>query len=149
MVDFVKAFEEGKEAAFKAENARKEIDGVFNDLNEQLNGSTRGKIRIVREQLIEGEDGIFMVHTYPPRYYQAILAINPTIKKSSKKELARWEPSQIGYPVRISWSNVDRSCQDKIALENCLVDVIKDPINAEKMLILIQLTNEPDEVEKK
>jgi hypothetical protein len=148
MVDFIKAFEEGKEAAIKAENARREIDEVFDDLNAQLNRSTRGKIIITREQLHEN-DGPFGSFIYPPRLYQAILAVNRNIKNSSKRELARWEISRVGYPVKISWATIDRYCEDRISLEECLADLIKDPIVAEQLLILINLKNEQDEVEKK
>lgn len=147
MVDFIKAFEDGKKAAIKTENARKEIDAVFDDLNSQLSEMTNGMLKIIRAEVKERNEGLY-VHVFPQKFYKAILAINPKIEKSPRKELAKWDFSRVGYPCKISWANEERYCEDKVALEECLADLIKDPVNAEKMLALLEIKKTSEEEEK-
>jgi hypothetical protein len=41
------------------------------------------------------------------------------------------------YPATLTWNDEERQCADKEALENCLAELLRDPIIGEKLQTLI------------
>ncbi len=153
MVDFKIAYKEGKALAAESDRAREEIDSVFKQLNDQLKEISDGKIKIERN--------FFDKKTYPPRpkilahiptapriiEYQAITAVNPKIPDSPVKKLAKWSIDKMGYPCKIIWDDKEQFCEDKEALELVLSELLRDPVVAETIYALENLTPEIEETE--
>ena len=141
MEDFKSAFMDGLKAARDAEIARKEIGEVFNNLNIQLAEVSKGKIRIER-RIFEVERPLvarIALSFEPPETYLAIAAVNPTIKDSQPKELAKWQTDIAGYPCQISWGSQVEYCEDKQALERCLANLLRDAVVAERLDALMKI----------
>ncbi len=117
MTDFKAAFQDGLKAAQDAELARKEINQVFKDLNKQLSEVSKGKLRIERTRLEEPKVGFlrWIGPFEPPKMYWAIVVINPKVKDSPPKELAKWSLDRAGYPCKIGWGDREEYCEDKQA----------------------------------
>jgi len=141
MSDFKSAFNEGLDAAQKAEASRLEIDSVFKDLNQQLTEVSEGKLTIKRSQLDRPRNWIVQMSTPFERAekYWAIIAHNPTIEGSSFQKLCEWESGRAGYPCKLTWGGDEHYCDDKQSLEDTLSNLLRDPIIAERLLSLIDL----------
>jgi len=143
MVDYFEAFKQGLDAAEAADRARKEIDTVFADLNQQLFESTGGKISIERREY-EVPKSLWEAISieFPPKpkeKYWAIVVFNPSVSKSPVKQLARWSIDRAGYPCKIVWGGEDHTCEDGEALENSFAELLRDPLVGEKLYVLLQL----------
>ncbi len=143
MSNFKSAFNEGLDAAQKAEASRLEIDNVFKDLNQQLTEISEGKLTVERRQLERSQP--WMIKLASPfehsALYWAIVAHNPTIEGSLKR-LCEWESGRAGYPCKLDWDGDEYYCEDKQALEDTLSNLLRDPSIAEKLLSLIDLKDE-------
>ncbi len=144
MIDYKVAFREGQNAAKETENARKEIDSVFDKLNSEIAEASGGKIIIERRHLLDPEPSLQAIsiiteiaRTIFP--HLAIAASNPTIHESPVKELARWSIDRKGYPCRISWDGQEHFCEDKEALEEALADLLREPSVGQKLYALMHL----------
>jgi len=136
MTDFGAAFRAGQEAATQAELARKDIDDVFSALNVQVAEITDGKIEIGRKRLERKKSspaGVLVMSFGPRETYWAIVARNPKATDSNPRQIALWEPGRTGYPCKISWGGIDRTCYDRQSLEDSLSSLLGDAIVGETL----------------
>lgn len=133
VTDFKMAFREGLTAAEKAEQAKKEINKVFEELNKQIKEISDNKIQIEIMNFQEKLDlNKLLKHPIPEiREYPAIAAFNPKIKSSPVKQLARWAQDNRGFPCKITWNGNTKYCEDKEALEQAISELLKDPVIGE------------------
>ena len=131
MTDYVSAFKEGAMAAEKAEIARKSITEVFDDLDKQIQGGSEGKLAIERSEFERsGQDPWFekiALFSKAKEKYWVIAAYNPTVHPSPLKKLAEWNEDRAGYPCTIEWADKQQVCEDRKALEESLLELLKDP----------------------
>src|SRR5258706_1263601 len=140
MADFKAALKEGFAAAKKAELARKEIADVLEKLKMELFEASDGRllvqlgefqepIRLTPMQQILRSPGLLSGLGVPDfRTYRALAATNPKIpNKPPVRELAKWKQERDGYPCTLTWNSEERQCQDRVALEECLPELLKDP----------------------
>ncbi len=145
MPDFEKALKEGLEAANKADAARQEIDEVFKDLNTQVLQATDNKVLIERREVFENttDTGWSTIITGIRRLagdkYWGIFAFNPAFDKNKALELARWAMDIAGYPCKLTWNKQEHICEDKEALVNSLLELLRDPVVGEKIYTLTKL----------
>lgn len=134
MTDFRAAFKTGQEAAIEAELARKDIDDVFSEICTQLAEVTDGKVEI-RRQEFEKQNGWFSgKNIFEPREkFWTLAARNPKAEDNKFRQLALWEQGRSGYPCKISWGDIDRTCHDRESLEDCLASLLGDPVVGEKL----------------
>ena len=147
---FENAFNAGITSAKQAEEAIKEIDNVFETLNNAIQTSSKGQIEIKRKQLTYTNKGLLGLSLDPfsvPRLYWAITANNPTLTGGMTKELATWDMDPKGYPCQICWDDNEVFCDDKIALENCLADLLQDATIGRRLYALMNLENQPEKTE--
>ena len=143
MTLFGEALKIGMAAAEEASLARKEVDEVFRELDQQVMSASEGRLSIRRclktvdpstwgsrskaERLLEQIDDAL---TYPPKpreKYWAIVASNPAEADGVEREIAIWSQDRTGYPCFVFWAGRERICQDRESLENCLEDLLKHP----------------------
>ena len=141
MTDFKIAFREGLTAAEKAEQAKKEINKVFEELNKQIKEISNNKIQIEIRNFQEKLDLTeILKHPIPEiRGYPAIVAFNPKIKSSPVKQLARWAQDNRGFPCKITWNGNTKYCEDKEALEQAISELLKDPVIGEALDSLMKI----------
>ena len=145
MTDFRGAFNAGQEAAKKANLSRKEIDDVFLVVKEQLAEVTDGNVEVHRQEYTKGLD-IFSKNVFAPREkFWAIVARNPIAEDKEYRQVALWEQGRAGYPCKISWGGVERTCHDREALEECLGSLLEDAVVAEKLRGVMMLPPPPQE----
>jgi len=148
MVDFITAFNTGLDAAQIAEKNKREINSVFDELNQQLAEVTDGRVNIqIRNRLKEAPPEN-MAERMAPLFlrksieYRAICAINPLSPQSPPpvKEIATWSQDRTGYPCKISFGIKEHYCEDKVALENALALMLQDPIVGENLAKLMAMS---------
>jgi hypothetical protein len=139
MIDFKESFNTGIQSAKKGEESRREIQGVFDDLNDQLTELTNGKVKISRVQFYQPHNPLKMSFLEPRKSYWAIAAENPKSEQGSTEELAKWSMDRAGYPCEITLGNDYLSCEDKESLENGLSEVLQDPLVGEILSKLLRL----------
>lgn len=146
MVDYAAALTEGIDAAKQAELAAKEIDRVFAELSANVRDGSGGQVEIGRQQ-VEGPPPPFGSNPLAPvaealrragGSYTAITARSPHLPEDPGKVLARWQPNPEGYPCRVSWAGQVRICEDREALEQCLLDLLRDPGVGRKIRALME-----------
>ena len=138
MTDFKKALEEGFIAAKRAEFARKEVEQTLERFKQELLAASDNKL-FVELREIEKEDPKSIIERYNEilnpaaayvqlmqrnKSYFALVAKNP---KSQEKEIATWRQAKDGYPCCLIWGKQEHQCEDRIALENTLAELLKDP----------------------
>ena len=142
MADYTKALHEGFEAAKKADLARKEINKVLATFKEQILAASKGKLLIdlkAFEEKLSLADTLrrtSVIGSLERRTYLALAAHNPTIKKPSYKELARWKQSKEGYPCSLILHGQERQFEDRTALELGLAELLRDPTVGEVLYAL-------------
>jgi hypothetical protein len=152
MADFKAALKEGFAAAEKAETARLEVEEVLGKLKQEILESSQGKLSIEIRQLelplsplqqimASATIGILAPSPRPePIRYWAVVATNPTIaNKAPIRELARWKQSVDGYPCTIAWNKQELLYNDRVALEEGLADLLRDPSVGEQLRSLMEL----------
>jgi hypothetical protein len=134
MTDFRAAFQAGQDAAIQAELARKDIDNVFFAINMQLAEITDGKVEICRQEYEKKDPNFLTMKLFGPKeMYWAIAARNPKAEDNNFRQIALWEQGRAGYPCKISWANIDRTCHDRQSLEECLASLLEDAVAGEKL----------------
>jgi hypothetical protein len=142
MADYVGAFNKGLEAAEVADRAKKEIDEVFAELKQQIYDATGGLISIDRRQYEVQDTSWAALLSFPPKpknTFWAIVAHNPKIPDCPVKQLARWAQDRAGYPTKVVWAGSEHICEDKLGLQNSLVELLSDPMVGETLHGLKQL----------
>lgn len=69
---------------------------------------------------------------------KALFAYRPSDQKGEK--IAGWSDDKAGYPCKITINRDVYSCEDKVALEECLGLVLQDPGVGEKLYKLMHTT---------
>jgi len=141
MTDYKTAIKEGIKAAQQVDWAKREIDEVFKQLNQQLTEFFKGKI-VIQRRSIERTKSVEELFSSPfgsTLKYDAIVALNTTIPDSKPRELASWSMDKMGYPCRISWIGQEHFCEDKEALENTLSMLLKEPFVGQVLSVLSKL----------
>lgn len=145
MVDYAKALREGFEAASRAEVARREIDGVFTEMNKQVLAATENKVSIVRmecERAVRTWQATIVssiLFPIPKEKYWAIVGFNPSVGSSSEVLLATWTMGKAGYPCVVTWDDTEHECLDREALATCLQELLSDPVIGQRLLALTKL----------
>lgn len=147
MADYKKALQEGFAAAKKAELARIEVDEVLAKLKADILLASEGALSVEVRQLEEEEDpiqrimrgGVWAGIPQAKSYYRALVAVNPKAAKSPLKVLARWKQAKDGYPCSLIWGKQEVQCEDRLALENGLAQLLSDPLVGEILYALAQL----------
>jgi hypothetical protein len=139
MVDFIDSFNKGLSAAEEAIANKDEIDSVIEQLSEQLQQATKGKLKIsiIEKQVPLAGFSMSLSEIMNRKTYWAIAASNP-LSTFQPKELAEWKFSESGYPCRIVLSDTEIYCEDKTALENALSKMIATPEAGKKLKAVIE-----------
>lgn len=145
MVDFQKAFLKGIEAHDEATRARKEISSVFDEFARQVNAASGGKVQI-RRDASQRADKARRVPTPPPPIPPGTEAPPATGTEAvtfgtlyagapygERYELGSYQLSRLGYPLVVTFSGNDYRCEDKNSLEECLSELLQDPITGGKL----------------
>jgi hypothetical protein len=143
MVNFIESFNKGMSAAEKAIANKDEIDSVFEQLSDQLQQATGGKLKI---SIAEKQTPLVtftasLTDIMNRKTYWAIVASNP-LTPYQPTELAQWKFSENGYPCRIVLPNTEIFCEDKTALENALSKMIATPAAGKKLKAVIEQPTE-------
>ncbi|MDR9425715.1 MAG: hypothetical protein RI567_10590 [Marinobacter sp.] len=140
MADFKKYFTKGLSAAEKAESNKNEIDSIFEELNSQLDEATDGKIEISRVKFYVSNALADIASLMKPREtYLAIAAKNKKVKGCDYKQLARWKIDRNGYPCVIIIDRDEMYCEDKVALESNLQQLLSDPTVGDTLYKLMSM----------
>ncbi|MBR9905441.1 MAG: hypothetical protein GYB15_17345, partial [Gammaproteobacteria bacterium] len=142
MVDFKKFLEKGLSAAEKAEANKAEIDSVFEELNQQMDEATNGKIYISRVEFYVNSpiaDLASLANLRPREKYTAIAAKNRTIQDCEYKQLAKWKIDRNGYPCTIILDRDEMYCEDKTFLEKNLHRLLTDPVVCDQIYKLLSM----------
>lgn len=150
MTDYVEAAKQGLKAAELADRARKEIDEVFAELDQQIRKGMNGKISIYRRQNVKRKNPLSIADATATfindmRAYWAISVSNPRVLKGPVKDLAEWEQDPAGYPCKIGWGKKTYICEDREALERTLAELLQDPLVGEKLYALMRLGDNAEE----
>lgn len=146
MVNYGAALKDGLEAAGAAKKAREEIDTVFKELNRQITITSNGTLIIEIKQFSRKPappPGTLTFFLAKPKSesYSAITARNPAIQNSPYEVLALWSYGKNGYPCEIDYSNRVQYCEDKVALENTLEGLLRDPWVGGQLSKVMKLKN--------
>ncbi|MCI5149631.1 MAG: hypothetical protein D3916_09635 [Candidatus Electrothrix sp. MAN1_4] len=136
MIDFKESFKQGIQAAKTVDENKKEIRAVFEELNRQLSEQSKGKLRIERKDFFMNgvlQNVVDVLNAKRIKKYSAIAASNPEIPEADAVELARWKADRNGYPCQIDLDGEQMYCEDKVALENSLNELLRDPEVATKL----------------
>jgi len=157
MIDYAKALKRGLDAANRAAAARKEIDQIFQDLDDQVLRGTKNKVSIRCRTCDPGDALPATPHVedfYPhelssvtgyhtsvtqARGSLAIAAFNPTVGSKKQALLALCEIDRAGYPFQVTWNDKVNICEDGEALRSCLADLLSDPLVGQKIHNLMTL----------
>lgn len=148
MVDFKKYLEKGLSAAERAEANKTEIDSVFEDLNQQMDEATNGKIFISIIEFYKNSsiaDLASLANLKPREKYTAIAAMNRTITDCEYKQLAKWKIDRNGYPCTIILDRDEMYCEDKASLEKNLQRLLSDPVVGDQLYKLISMEPSAEE----
>jgi len=130
---FAEALREGFNAARNAEIAKKEIDSVFDELNDEVAKETGNRVYIERvasffERLpVSLNDKKHVQKKGESPSEGAIVVVDRLSKTTRRLEIAEFSMDSAGYPFRISWDKQTYFCEDKVALVNWLADLLRDP----------------------
>lgn len=143
MTDFIKSFEKGLDAAKTAEQNRTEIKSVFEELNQQLEDSSDGTLFIERREFFKNntfQDLPRLVNFQAREKYIAIAVTNKKISDFDDVKLAIWKEDRNGYPCQIILDDEDSYCEDKVALENGIKNLLRDPSVGDKLYKVMNAT---------
>jgi hypothetical protein len=143
MSDYLKALNEGFEAAKKADLAKEEITEILNKFRDDILAGSEGNLLIEVKRLEEPLDAYeaFMTRSVlhgatPKKTYLALTAINPKASTQSYKDLAKWKRSKDGYPCSLTYNQQEHQFEDRLGLEQGLAELLRDPSIGEQLYIL-------------
>jgi hypothetical protein len=135
-IDYTVALKSALAAAESAELARLEVEGVFEQLRNQILTDTESKISIIRKTLTRpaytaSAVGLALALTRPSQQrYQAIVAEGGTMST----ELGEFETNSTTiYPCRIKFGDVDMFSRDKAELQGALFQLMSNPLVGRKI----------------
>jgi hypothetical protein len=148
MVDFQKAFLKGIEAHDEASRARKEISSVFDELARQIHLASGGRVQIRRDasQRADKTRRVPLEGASGPEAAVSFGTIFAGAPYAERYELCSYQLSRLGYPVIITYGGNDYRSQDKAALEECLSDLLQDPLTGGKLRRLMGAEGTPPEL---
>ncbi|WP_210526463.1 hypothetical protein [Pantoea ananatis] len=130
MPDFLSSLHEGMDSARRAEENKKEIDNVFDELNQQLASATDGNVKIIRTTFrILKDDNVWGLVTMAlPGNYTSYsgLGVAHTQLGLSPIEVCKWSSDKNGYPCIIEIDKRKLYCEDKESLEYNIAELLKD-----------------------
>jgi hypothetical protein len=150
MVDFQKAFLKGIEAHDEATRARKEISSVFDEFARQIHLASGGRIQIRRDASQRAEKARRAppeTATGTPEIAVSFGTIFAGAPLTERYELCSYQLSRLGYPVLITFGGTDYRSEDKAALEECLSDLLQDPLSGGKLRRLMGTESGPPEAQ--
>lgn len=121
-INFEASFKKGLEAAEAASKVNLEIDSVLQELNDQINSASDGRIGI---ELQHKRDSLAALTSFMSKGFQDaktktyIVAVNKSAGKK-EEELAEFERASTGYPCHLIYEDQEVFCNDKLALEKQL-----------------------------
>jgi hypothetical protein len=139
MVDFQKAFLKGIEAHDEASRARREISSVLDEFARQIHAASGAKVQIRRDASQRADKAR---RALPPPPEPATGTASEAVSYGTlyagapygeRYELCTYQLSRLGYPISISFSGNDYRCQDRTSLEDCLSDLLQDPLTGGKL----------------
>jgi len=136
MVDFQKAFLKGIEAHDEATRARREISSVFDEFARQIHLASGGRIQIRRDASQRADKARRApTETAPgaPETAVSFGTIFAGAPYTERYELCSYQLSRLGYPVIITFGGTDYRSDDKATLEECLSDLLQDPLSGGKL----------------
>ena len=146
MANYIEALNQGFAAAKEAEIARKEIREVLDNLKSEIVKASDGKLLVEVRKVEEPEEDVSktVISRYygalqPKKYYKAVIATNPKATKQIDKQLAIWKQSKEGYPCSLIWGKKEHQCEDRSALEECLAELLRDPLVGEQLYQLTKM----------
>ena len=143
MPNYIKALQEGFEAAKKADLARTEIRQVLEQFTKDVLAGSDGKLLIEVKTFEEQQSPfefakISALGVIEKKYYDALVASNPKRPDRRKKELARWKQANEGYPCSLTIQHREIQMEDRAALERGLAELLKSPLIGEVLYSLIK-----------
>jgi hypothetical protein len=138
MVDFQKAFMKGIEAHDEATRARREISSVFDEFARQIHVASGGRIQIRRDASQRAEKARRAPPEGaggggPPETAVSFGTIFAGAPYAERYELCSYQLSRLGYPLTITFGGNDYRCEDKASLEECLSELLQDPLTGGKL----------------
>lgn len=136
MVDFQKAFLKGIEAHDEATRARREISSVFDEFARQIHLASGGRIQIRRDASQRAEKARRApteAVAGAPETAVSFGTIFAGAPYTERYELCSYQLSRLGYPVIITFGGTDYRSDDKATLEECLSDLLQDPLSGGKL----------------
>lgn len=152
MADYEKSLKLGIDGAKAAQLARQEIKSALEELDNDMKSITKGKISILlrrQEEYVSlrGTTALEQmgaaIRGREVRKYQALVAINPSVTDSPKKELAEWQQNRAGFPCKLIWQGSEIVAYDRESIEQAFAKMLEDPITGEKLQELINLPEVP------
>lgn len=148
MSKFATAFSVGQAAAASAENARKEISEVIDQLRKDVLEQSDGNIEMAVGESLTDVTLINLVDITKLGYQernsllgllkqQWLVARNPLATDSQWIRLAKMDFGTAGYPVSLIYDKVNTRCHDSGALELALEDLLKSAWCGERMRPLL------------
>jgi hypothetical protein len=134
MADFKSALKAGIDNAEIATKAKQEIAEVIRAVDAAVRDLTGQKVSIDIQPRQAGapSTGIGISFTTKRGPYYAIMAVPGSGSNASiKKELARWEMPDRGYPCIVEFSDGRFTCEGKDGLERVLIMLLKAPATAD------------------
>jgi hypothetical protein len=147
MADYKEALQAGFAAAKKAEIARKEVEEILGKFKADLLAASDGKLLVEIREFEEDESHyermvrtsmVFGSPPQPKKTFKVLIATNPKATKPVISQLAVWKQAKDGYPCSLIWNKQERQCEDGVALEEGLAELLKDPRVGERLYSLMQ-----------
>ncbi|WP_336716704.1 hypothetical protein [Pantoea ananatis] len=143
MTDFLRSLNEGMESAKRAEENRREIDSVFDELNKQVASVTNGKVKIARATFRSLKEdniwGLGIALNIPSNYVTySGLGVFHTAIKGDPIEISKWNSDKNGYPCVIEIDKKKLYCEDKESLEYNIAELLKEPFVGEAIIKMMR-----------
>ena len=148
MSRFATAFSAGQAAADSAQNARKEIAAVIDQLRTDVLEQSDGKIQMAVGESISEVNPLNLVDITKLGYQESnsiftfvklhwLIARNPLAADTQWIRLAKMDFGTAGYPVSLIYDKVNTRCHDRDALEVALEDFLKSAWCGERVRPLL------------
>lgn len=148
MSDFSKAIQLGVQAAADAAANKEEIRNVVGELANELSKFSDGKLKLVRNTRVVPHENLAVrlgaVFSHIPQQMKAYLTVC-LADESTGYDIAEYEVSKNGYPLKINFSDQNISAYDREGLERALSGVVSHPDTGKAITSLIAKAKEKEE----